>query len=78
MVWIGWAMLALGGFGLLTSSVFLGIVLVGAARFRREAKRQDGLLMRRPEFLPAVSLFKPLHGMEMGLEGNLRGFYEQD
>jgi ceramide glucosyltransferase len=71
-------MLALGGFGLLTSTVFLGIVLVGAARFRREAKRQDGLLMRRPEFLPAVSLFKPLHGMEVGLEGNLRGFYEQD
>ncbi len=78
MVWIGWVMLALGGFGLLTSSVFLGIVLVGAARFRREAKRQDGLLMRRPEFLPAVSLFKPLHGMEEGLERNLRGFYEQD
>ena len=71
-------MLALGGFGLLTSTVFLGIVLVGAVRFRCEAKRQNALLLRRPEFLPAVSLFKPLHGMEAGLEGNLRGFYEQD
>ena len=39
--WMGWGMLALGGFGLVTSSVFLGMVLVGAARFRREAKRQD-------------------------------------
>ncbi len=81
IVWtsIGWGMLALGGFGLLTSTVFLGIVLMGAARFRSEAKRQNELLLLlQPEFLPAVSLFKPLHGMEAGLEGNLRGFYEQD
>jgi ceramide glucosyltransferase len=80
IVWtsIGWGMLALGGFGLLTSTVFLGIVLMGAVRFRCEAKRQNALLLRRPEFLPAVSLFKPLHGMEAGLERNLRGFYEQD
>src|SRR5437667_6788694 len=78
MVWIGWGMLALGGFGLLTSTVFLGMVLVGAARFRREATVQEEALRGRPEFLPAVSLFKPLHGAEAGLEGNLRGFYEQD
>jgi ceramide glucosyltransferase len=78
MVWIGWGMLALGGFGLLTSTVFLGMVLVGAAGFRREARVQEAALRGRPEFLPAVSLFKPLHGAEAGLEANLRGFYEQD
>jgi ceramide glucosyltransferase len=78
MVWIGWAMLALGGFGLLTSTVFLGMVLIGAMRFRREARRQDAALASQPKFLPAVSLLKPLHGLEAGLEGNLRGFYEQD
>src|SRR5271163_2154057 len=78
MVLIGWAMLVVGGFGLLTSSVFLGLVLVGAMRFRREAARQDEALLRGPEFLPGVTLFKPLHGAEAGLEGNLRGFYEQD
>lgn len=78
MVWIGWGMLALGGFGLLTSTVFLGLVLVGAARFRREATRQEAALLLRPEFLPPVTLFKPLHGAEAGLDGNLRGFYEQD
>lgn len=71
-------MLAVGGFGLLTSTVFLGMVLVGAMRFRREAARQEKELRRRPEFLPGVTLFKPLHGAEAGLEGNLRGFYEQD
>ena len=73
-----WGLLLVGLFGLLTSSVFLGMVLEGARRFRREAVRQDLRLNRRPEFLPAVSLFKPLHGDEVGLESNLRTFYEQD
>jgi ceramide glucosyltransferase len=78
IVLIGWAMLVAGGFGLLTSSVFLGLVLVGAMRFRREAAQQEAALQQRPEFLPGVTLFKPLHGAEAGLEDNLRGFYEQD
>jgi ceramide glucosyltransferase len=75
---IGWALLIFGLFGLITSSVFLGMVLVGAQRFRREAVRQDVRLRERPEFLPAISLFKPLHGDEVGLEANLRTFFEQD
>src|SRR3954467_15650285 len=78
MVGVGWVMLAIGLFGLLTSTVFLGLVLVGAGRFRREARRQDASLAGGAEFLPCVSLFKPLHGAEPGLEENLRGFYEQD
>jgi ceramide glucosyltransferase len=75
---IEWALLIFGLFGLITSSVFLGMVLVGARRFRREAVRQDARLRERPEFLPAISLFKPLHGDEVGLEANLRTFFEQD
>jgi ceramide glucosyltransferase len=75
---VGWALLIFGLFGLITSSVFLGMVLVGAQRFRREAIRQDVRLRERPEFLPALSLFKPLHGDEVGLEANLRTFFEQD
>jgi ceramide glucosyltransferase len=73
-----WGLLFVGLFGLLTSSVYLGMVLVGARRFRREAMREDGLLRGHPEFLPAISLFKPLHGDEVGLEANLRTFFEQD
>jgi ceramide glucosyltransferase len=73
-----WGLLALGFFGLLTSSVFLGMVIVGARRFRREAARQDAALVTGPEFLPGVSLFKPLHGDEPALEAHLRTFFEQD
>jgi ceramide glucosyltransferase len=75
---VEWGMLALGLFGLLTSSVFLGMVIVGAWRFRREAARQDAALGSGLEFLPGVSLFKPLHGDEPSLEGHLRTFFEQD
>jgi ceramide glucosyltransferase len=75
---VQWGLLFVGLFGLLTSSVYLGMVLVGARRFRREAVRQDARLGEQPEFLPAISLFKPLHGDEMGLEANLRTFFEQD
>jgi ceramide glucosyltransferase len=78
MVAVEWGMLALGLFGLLTSSVFLGMVIVGARRFRHEAERQDAALVAGPEFLPGVSLFKPLHGDEPSLEAHLRTFFEQD
>ena len=78
MVAVEWGLLALGLFGLVTSSVFLGMVIVGARRFRREAARQDAVLVAGPDFLPGVSLFKPLHGDEPSLEAHLRTFFEQD
>ncbi|HEX5235836.1 MAG TPA: glycosyltransferase [Silvibacterium sp.] len=63
----------LGLFGLLSSSIFSGLVMAGVRRFvarrRRAAER---------EFLPPVSLFKPLHGAEPGLEAHLTTFFEQD
>jgi ceramide glucosyltransferase len=73
-----WGLFWVGLFGLVTSSVFLGMVLIGAWRFRREALREEVRLRDRPDFLPAISLFKPLHGDEPGLEENLRTFFEQD
>jgi ceramide glucosyltransferase len=75
---VEWVLLVLGLFGLITSSIFLGMVLVGARRFRHEAINQDLRLTERPAFLPPISLFKPLHGDETGLEANLRTFFEQD
>jgi len=54
---VEWTLLSLGLFGLFTSTVFLGMVIEGARRFRREAVRQDVSLQEQPEFLPAMSLF---------------------
>jgi ceramide glucosyltransferase len=78
IVAVEWGLLVVGFFGLFTSSIFFGMVVEGARRFRREALQQDAALATGPAFLPAVSLFKPLHGDEPGLEANLRTFFEQD
>ena len=66
------ALLALGLFGLFTSSVFTGIVAVGARKFlKREQPKSTNPL-------PPVSLLKPLHGAEPNLAAHLGRFFEQD
>ena len=59
-------------FGLLTSTVFAGMVLAGA---RHHLRSRDGFASN---FTPPLSLLKPLHGDEPGLEDNLTTFFEQD
>ena len=62
--------------GLLTSTVFVGMVAVGVLRFLQERRR---VAKARPVvFAPPVSLFKPLHGAEQNLAANLATFFEQD
>jgi ceramide glucosyltransferase len=61
--------------GTVTSGIYCGMVLVGAVRFALRKRRED----RRPlDFLPPVSVLKPLHGTEPDLEENLRRFFELD
>ena len=61
--------------GTLTSTVYCGMVVVAAVRFglrkRKEAEQPA-------DFLPPLSVLKPLHGTEPGMESNLRTFFEQD
>src|SRR5579859_1274528 len=63
---------ALGSFGLLTSTVFAGMVLAGARNHLRNSETPSNA------FTPPLSLLKPLHGDEPGLEANLATFFEQD
>jgi ceramide glucosyltransferase len=65
--------------GLVTSTIFLVLVLVATIRFKRHSTvfRREAL-SADPQSFPAVSIFKPVHGMEMRLEENLRSFFEQD
>ena len=62
--------------GLLTSTVYLGLVLVAAARFRRRARCNNGGAVGGT--LPPATLLKPLHGMEPRLRQNLESFFRQD
>ena len=62
-------------FGLLTSTVYLGMVLAASARFGRLRRRDRSEL---PSSLPPATLLKPLHGMEPHLRENLESFFRQD
>ena len=60
--------------GSITSSIYCGMVIAAAARFGLRKRRDD----RTPaEFTPPVSMLKPLHGTEPGMERNLETFFEQ-
>jgi ceramide glucosyltransferase len=73
-----YVLLGLGVFGLVTSTVFAGMVLWAVPGYLRERRAALAQLQARPGFTPALTLLKPLHGAEPGLEANLATFFEQD
>ena len=62
--------------GTVTSAIYTGMVLVGALRFARRKRREER--SPAPDFLPPVSVLKPLHGTEPDLEENLHRFFQVD
>ena len=73
-----YALLALAVFGLITSTVFAGIVLWAVPGYLRERRLALAELASGPSFAPPLSIFKPLHGAEPGLEAYLESFFTQD
>jgi len=73
-----YVLLALAVFGLITSTVFTGIVLWAVPGYLRERRLALAALTSRPGFIPPLSLFKPLHGADPGLESYLESFFTQD
>src|SRR6266568_520852 len=73
-----YVLLALGVFGLITSSVFAGMVLAAVPRYLRERKKAEAQLQERPGFTPPLTLLKPVHGAEPDLDVHLASFFEQD
>jgi ceramide glucosyltransferase len=73
-----YVLLALAVFGLITSTVFAGIVLWAVPGYLRERRDALAALSTRPGFTPPLSLFKPLNGTEPGLEPQLESFFLQD
>ena len=61
--------------GLFSSSVYAGMTIAASARFARRRKLRTRF---RSDFANPLSLLKPLHGSEPGLEERLKGFFEQD
>jgi ceramide glucosyltransferase len=63
----------LGLFGLLTSTIFAILALVGLLRFLRQR-----LVPAAVSFAPPVSLLKPLDGSEPNLEAHIESFFNQN
>lgn len=70
-VTLGHVAYLVGVLGLLCSTGYLVLVLVSVLRFIASRKTAD-------DFWPAVTLFKPVHGMEPRLLENLESFFQQD
>jgi ceramide glucosyltransferase len=65
--------------GSCSSTIFLFMVLAAAIRRRREVRAAQKVAAATPQSsLPAVTIFKPVHGMETRLEENLESFFQQD
>ncbi len=65
--------------GLLSSTVYLGMVIVAAGRYRRRASEQQRAADAVPSSaLPPITILKPVHGLEPKLAENLASFFEQD
>jgi ceramide glucosyltransferase len=75
---MAYILLALAVFGLITSTVFAGLVLWAVPGYLRERRRARTKEAERPGFTPLLTLLKPVHGAEPGLEEHLASFFEQN
>jgi ceramide glucosyltransferase len=71
-------LLGLAVIGLISATVFAGMVLAAAPGYLRERRQALEQLEARPGFTPPLTLLKPVHGAEPGLEAHLATFFEQD
>ncbi len=73
------ALLGIAAFGLVSSSVFLLLVVIASVRFKRRSRKYEtSILHVSSGQLPPVTIFKPVYGMEERLEQNLESFFQQD
>ena len=65
--------------GLVSSTVFLCLVVIAAIRCRKHWRADRKLACAvTDDSLPPVTILKPIHGMEPKLEENLESFFAQD
>ncbi len=66
--------LIIAAVGTATSAIYCALVVCAALRFKRRRTKAEA---QPADFAPPVSLLKPLHGAEPGLDRNLESFFHQ-
>ncbi len=61
--------------GSVTSTIYCAMVMAAALRFGLRKRREQSEVA---DYLPPLSVLKPLHGTEDGMERNLETFFEQE
>ena len=61
--------------GTVTAAIFCGLAVVAALRYN---KRRRATLRQPATFTPSISILKPLHGAEPGLEQSIESFFVQN
>jgi ceramide glucosyltransferase len=74
---VGYILLLVAVVGTLSSTVYLGLVLAAVAKFRAESRESLQSPVADAD-LPAVSMIKPVHGLEPQLRENIESFFRQD
>lgn len=72
------AILTIAVSGTITSTIVLILSIVGAVKFRRDARRDREAFARLGNDLPPISVLKPVHGNEARLKENIESFFRQD
>ena len=76
---LGLSFLGLAFLGLVTSFIYLCLVLLAGRRYKRNSLAEAASVRRiEVSTWPQVTVLKPLHGMEPELEKNLESFFRQD
>jgi len=73
-----YVLLALAVVGLVSSTGFAAIVLWAVPGFLKERRLALRQMAAQPGFTPPLTLLKPLHGADPGLEAYLETFFQQD
>ena len=74
---ISYVVLGVALIGTASSTIFLGLALLGVIRFRSDVRKQLNSVSNDVP-LPPVSVLKPVHGLEGRLRENIESFFHQD